>query len=95
MTATKPVPSMESLRAQRDHFIEKAAKLQAQVNALELELSVVRLGKTLDTEARLAALEKAQDRTANLVQGMVGGPSMEEWERVKSDVSFLMAHTNV
>jgi hypothetical protein len=63
--ATKP----ESRDRQLKHFIEKCARLQAEKNALELELSLKELRGLVGLAVRVAALESESDRINNFVSG--------------------------
>jgi hypothetical protein len=94
MTTMKPVPSMESLRAQRDHFIEKCAALQEQKNALELELSVIRLGQAIETDKRVGRVEDDLNALRNWITGHVV-QNDEEYRRMQERVSWLWGNANV
>lgn len=88
-----------SLRRQKEAMGERIALLQAEKNEIELRLSLQilkihdgYLNRVTECERRLTELEGHMDRIANHAMGL---PQREEFERVKSDVSYLMANTQV
>jgi hypothetical protein len=67
------------------------AELEASIEIAKAKFAAAQAHQLIaELRASVKALEEAQNRTGNIVQGMVGGPSAEEWERVRGNVSYLM-----
>jgi F0F1-type ATP synthase gamma subunit len=64
-------------------------KLEAELEA-SVKIAALK-GEKADLAARIEALEKAQDRTGNLVQGLVLTPSRDEFDRLRERVEGLCA----
>lgn len=70
-------------------------ELEASIEVAKAKFAAAQAHQLIaELRASVKALEDAQNRTGNIVQGLMGGPSADEWERVRSNVSYLMgAHT--
>lgn len=73
---------IDSLKRQRAGLLEKIAVLQLQKTEAEIRLQTQLLQVHADYLDRLTALEAAQNRTANIVQGL---PTRDEFTLLKND----------